>query len=103
MNKYVDVDPKYEVERIGGYGINYKRIHDEVIRQFELGNIDINGNPIAYIKVHGIDVNVSYIVVKSKPWESYYQALAPTVNKILTSKDLHEINFYEVINERRLI
>lgn len=32
MSNYIDVDPKYEVERIGGYGISYKRIYDEVIK-----------------------------------------------------------------------
>ena len=103
MNKYIDVDPEYDVECIGGYGINYRRIHDEVMKQFDAGSTDINGDPIAYIKIHGVNVDVSYVVVKNKPWKSYYQAIAPSVNRIETSSDLDGINFYGVINEMRLI
>ena len=103
MSKYIDVDPKYEIERIGGYGINYKRIYDEVMKQFESGSVDKDGDPIAYIKIHGVDVDVSYITIKGKPWKDYYQAFTPSVNRIVTAQNLYDIDFYAVINEFRLI
>lgn len=102
--KYVVVDnfSECEIDRIGGCGINVWKIRDEVIRQFESGIVDYNGNPTAYININGVNIDIKYAINKMKPWESCYKAVSSFGN-ILTGNDLIQFDYYYLTNTFELI
>lgn len=108
-HKYINVDRECSFEDImdipnGGYGdFSYDVIHNEIMKQFESGSVDDNGNPIAYIKTKGIDINVKFVMDRSKPWISHYEAEAVSTGRMCKEKEIDDIDYYYLTGEMRFI